>query len=164
MSTQIIIAIIASLTSLFISLITYFQTNLREKRQSEEFDRIQKRATTTKLLDLRLDSYPKAFEITEKIRKTHGGNLNPIVIKSVCDELNAWRSGIVRLIISSESQWCLFELRAALSKNPEKLNEYSTEQVDKIWNLRNDLRKSLRKDIGILHEEDENRIFKSVEK
>ena len=60
-------------------------------------------------------------------------------------------------MLSNESQKNFFALRDALLKMPALDNKYSDEQVSKIQECRNNFRKSLRMDIGILHREDENK-------
>jgi len=159
MTTEIQIAIIASATSLLISIFTFIHSRLEQKRLRTEFEKSQRRAITTKLLDLRLEHYPKGFEITEMLQKTKGDNFDQNNVSETLHKLNLWRSGIVTLIISEETQFKLFEFRNTLRSHPGNNSSYVKEQVDKIWKSRNLLRRALRNDIGILHSEDENRIF-----
>jgi len=60
------IAGLISLIGVFISLYTSQRTI---KSQSERFEKELQRRFTDKLYELRLDSYPKAFEITDDLRR-----------------------------------------------------------------------------------------------
>ena len=53
--------------------------------------------------DLRIDCYPKAFEITDSIHKLKGGNYDPKIIQTALAELIDWKKGIVSLVISVEA-------------------------------------------------------------
>jgi len=158
MTNEILIAYIAAIASLIVSTVTYFQSHIEQKRLREEFEKSQKRTSTIKILELRLEHYPRAFEITQMLIKIKGDNFDPDNVKEILKEINKWRSGILRLIISDDSQDVLFELLNALRSNPANNGSYSKEQADKIWEARNKLRNKLRKDIGILHSEDENKL------
>jgi len=158
MTNEILIAYIAAIASLIVSIVTYFQSHIEQKRLREEFEKSQKRTSTIKILELRLEHYPRAFEITQMLNKIKGDNFDPDNVKKILKEINKWRSGILRLIISDDSQDVLFELLNALRSNPANNGSYSKEQADKIWEARNKLRNKLRKDIGILHSEDENKL------
>lgn len=158
METAIIVTVITAITSLVVSLFTFFQFRQSEKRHNQQFNKTLKRSITTKLVDLRIENYPEAFAITEFIVKEKGNNFDPVRIKQVKQDLFHWKAGIIRMIISEESNLYLNSLREALSKNPAEGDKYSEEQVSKIWKKRNLFRRSLRSDIGILHLEDENQI------
>lgn len=155
---KILIAVIASITSLTVSLITLGRYLITEKRLTQEFRKTRSRNSTEKLIDLRLEKYPEAFEITDKIVKVKGDQFDRDKLLKVKKELLNWKTGITRMVISNESYTLLMELNKALSKEKAFEENYSQEQVDKIWKLRRQFRGSLRGDVGILHSEDENRI------
>jgi len=150
-------AIIAAITSLVVSLLTLFQSLRNQQMQRDQFEKGQKRNLTSRLYDLRLQHYPRGFEITEWIQKTKGENLDPEILMKVVKELSSWKSGIVSLIISGDALWIYHDFRDALTKNPGEAQKYSKEQVAKIWRLRTEFRRSLRRDIGLLHREDRTR-------
>ncbi|WP_172335832.1 hypothetical protein [Mucilaginibacter sp. SG564] len=112
---------------------------------------------TTKLLDLRLVHYPKAFEITDNIFKEKGGNFDPVKIKTAVEELIEWKKGVVNLVISSEALTSFYVLRDAIMKSPANNGTYSPEQVEKISAGTKDFRKQLRRDLGILFREEKSR-------
>lgn len=55
-------SIIAALTSLIISVITLFQFFRSQSNLQKQFDRNLNRNLTSKLYDLRINSYPKALK------------------------------------------------------------------------------------------------------
>jgi hypothetical protein len=147
-------AIIAAITSLIISTFSVYLSFRNQIQQKEQFDKNQKRALTNKLYELRLENYPKAFSITEWLQKSKGNNLDPKNALKVLEDLKEWKTGTISLIMSKVSVDKFYELRDALSKQPALGNSYSNEQIEKIWILRNQFRRSLRKDIGLLYEEE----------
>src|SRR5215831_3433319 len=145
-------ALITAITSLLISFLTLFQSLKTQRLQKLQFDKTQKRALTTKLYELRLIHYPKAFEITECLRMPKGGGYDPSMILNVKDELNLWKSGMINMIISYDALLAFRELRKALNKQPGNGNIYTQEQESNIWKARAHFRKCLRIDLGLLHE------------
>ncbi|WP_281612922.1 hypothetical protein [Flammeovirga sp. SubArs3] len=150
-------ALATALVSVLVSIFTLIRFLITKKRLKQEFKTSQLRKTTEQLVDLRLKHYPRAFEISDRIIKIKGNQLDPVEINEVRKDLLEWKTGITRLIISNESHSYLLELHKATTKQTANGNEYAPEQVEKIWNLRRKFRGSLRADIGILHMEDENR-------
>jgi len=150
-------SIIAALTSLVISLITLYQFFRSQQIQQTQFDKNLNRGLTSRLYDLRLENYPKAFEITDKVYKLKGGEYDPEIIKEVLKELISWKTGIVDLIISVEALESFILLRDTLMKNPEAQNSYSAKQVEKISSFVKEFRKQLRRDIGFLFREEKER-------
>lgn len=147
-------SIIAALTSLVLSILTLFQFYRNQIFQQKQFNKTLNRNLTTKLYDLRIELYPKAFEITDNIYKDKGGNFDNAKIKKIVSELIDWKKGKVSLIISNESLESYYSLRNLLMKNPALGNSYSIEQIDKITNYNNNFRKQLRRDLGFLFREE----------
>lgn len=150
-------SIIAALTALILSIITLFQFFKNQRFQQKQFDKLNNRNLTTKLYDLRLDNYPKAFDITDNIFKEKGGNYNPEEISKTLKELIAWKKGIVNLIISVESRDSYFELRDVLMKNPAENGTFSIQQIKKIDTATKNFRKQLRRDLGFMFREEKER-------
>lgn len=150
-------SIIAALTSLIISVITLFQFFRSQSSLQKQFDRNLNRNLTSKLYDLRINSYPKAFEITDKIYKVKGGGYDPEIIKEVLFELIEWKKGVVGLIISIEALESFIKLRDVLMKNPEAQCTYSKTQIENISYQVKEFRKQLRRDIGFLFREEKER-------
>lgn len=150
-------SIVAALTSLVISIITLFQFFRSQKLQQRQFDKNLSRNLTSKLYDLRIECYPKAFEITDSIHKLKGGNYDPEVIQAALKELIDWKKGIVSLVISIEALNSFVNLRDVLMKNPERKNSYSSIQIENISYRTKEFRKQLRRDIGFLFREEKDR-------
>lgn len=150
-------SLITAGTSLIISLITLLQFYKSQNSQQKQFNNTINRNLTTKLYDLRLEIYPKAFEITDSIYKDKGGNYDIERLKNVLNELIEWKRGKLNLIISSEALESYYQLRNNLMKNPANNNNYSPEQIEKITNANNNFRKQLRRDLGFLFKEEKER-------
>lgn len=150
-------SIVTAITSLVISLVALFQFYRNQNFQQKQFNKTINRSLTTKLYDLRLEIYPKAFEITDNIYKDKGGNFDTERLKNTLNELIEWKKGKLNLIISSEALESYYQLINNLMKNPADKNKYSPEQIDKITNSNNNFRKQLRRDLGFLFKEEKER-------
>jgi len=149
--------LIAALTSLVISIITLYQFFRTQRFQQQQFNKTLDRNLTTKLLDLRLEHYPKAFEITDNIFKEKGGIYDPVKIKNALEELIEWKKGVINLIISNEAMTSFYILRDSMMKSPAQNGIYSNEQVEKISAGNKDFRKQLKRDLGFLFREEKSR-------
>lgn len=150
-------SLVTSITSLVISLVALFQFYRNQNFQQKQFNKTINRNLTTKLYDLRLEIYPKAFEITDNIYKDKGGNFDTERLKNTLNELIEWKKGKLNLIISSEALESYYQLRNNLMKHPANNNNYSAEQIEKITNSNNNFRKQLRRDLGFLFKEEKER-------
>ena len=150
-------SLVTAITSLVISLVALFQFYRNQNFQQKQFNKTINRNLTTKLYYLRLEIYPKAFEITDNIYKDKGGNFDTERLKNTLNELIEWKKGKLNLIISSESLESYYQLRNNLMKNPANNNNYSAEQIEKITNSNNNFRKQLRRDLGFLFKEEKER-------
>jgi hypothetical protein len=147
-------SIIASITALCVSFITLFQYFKNQRFQQKQFDINLNRSLTTKLYDLRLEHYPKAYEITDLIYKQKGGNYSVDELKNILEELIEWKKGLINLIISVESRDSYYILRDILMKNPAQQESYSDLQIEKIFNANKSFRKQLRRDLGFMYREE----------
>lgn len=150
-------SLVTAITSLVISLVALFQFYRNQNFQQKQFNKTINRNLTTKLYDLRLEIYPRAFEITDNIYKDKGGNFETERLKNTLNELIEWKKGKLNLIISSEALESYYQLRNNLMKNPANNNNYSPEQIEKITNSNNNFRKQLRRDLGFLFKEEKER-------
>mgnify|MGYP000993644402 FL=1 len=150
-------SLVTAITSLVISLVALFQFYRNQNFQQKQFYKTINRNLTTKLYYLRLEIYPKAFEITDNIYKDKGGNFDTERLKNTLNELIEWKKGKLNLIISSEALESYYQLRNNLMKNPANNNNYSAEQIEKITNSNNNFRKQLRRDLGFLFKEEKER-------
>lgn len=150
-------AVIAAFTSLAISLLTLFQFFRNQRFQQEQFDKLHNRNFTTKLYDLRLDHYPRAFDILDTIKKGKGGFYDIGVVKSAHADLVDWKKGTVNLIISNEALISFNALRDCIGRNPATIDNFSPEQTKKISEGSRDFRRQLRRDLGFMFREEKQR-------
>ena len=157
MEEYIVPSIIAMITSIIVSFLSYKQFIHSNDVQQKQFDKSLNRELTSKLYDLRLNVYPKALEITDRIHKSKGGNYDPTIIQEALYELIEWRKGLVDLIISVEALESYITLRDILMKKTEIQHTYSTLQIENIANNTKNFRRQLRRDIGFLFREEKER-------
>ncbi len=150
-------SIVAALTALVLSLITLFQFFRNQRFQQEQLDKSNNRNLTGKLYDLRLEYYPKAFDITDNIIKEKGNKYDLEKLKIAKEELIKWKCGVVNIIISVECRDSYFILRDLLMKNPAEQDAYSQKQIENIEEAKRNFRKELRRDFGFLYREEKER-------
>lgn len=147
--------LLLSLASGFISLlVAYFTTAYKFSRDRRLLQDELSQRSLEKLYSIRLECYPRAFEITERIRRTtreQGGINSRDELLKFHNDLWTWKSGQVSLALSRSSIDAFYELVKRLNKPCEDSRNaiYSTAQIDKIMTARNTFRSSLRQDVGI---------------
>jgi hypothetical protein len=158
MEITILTALISALVSLVVALITVLASRGTIRSEREKLERELQRNMTSRLYEVRLESYPKAMEITEGLRKEHlekqDKNLSQEYIRDILNQLDAWHATKAGFIISRKSLCNLYALREALQQKPEFDDKYSPEQIKRIWNAKNEFRATLRADIQLLFKED----------
>lgn len=150
MQPEIVSAIVAGVVSLTISIIGYTASVRSIKSERERLELQLERHFTDRLYGLRLGNYPEAFRITESLGKKN----NPNQIQDISKQLKNWKAGEVSLILSQRARQSFYDLQAAINKQPETNKGFSEQQNLKIWKLRNLFRGELRRDLGLLFEED----------
>lgn len=138
--------------STFISLIvgsglTFLIQNYVEKRKI-------KSGFTQELYRRRLETYSKLIRITQNT----GKQTQPLEAYKQCrDALIEWQTNTDGyLLLSRDSLPAFRALKEALKKNPGDGVKYSKVQIVKIWQCRNQLRRALRKDLRLYHNEKED--------
>jgi hypothetical protein len=153
MSENIQVALIAGVVSMIVTTIGLLSSFFVQKMQSREAEKQIRTEAATKLLALRLEHYPKAFDISEKIqrRKKPQRILPREELLAISGELIEWKTGIVNLILSQETLDCFYELRETLGMGYAEKDAFSFHQVEKIISAKDEFRKSLRRDVGFLY-------------
>jgi hypothetical protein len=153
MSENVQVALLAGIVSLFVTSIGLLSSFLIQRMQSRDAERQIRTEAATKLLSLRLEHYPRAFDITEKIqrRKKPERIIPRQELLDISKELYEWKTGIVNLILSQESIDAFYNLRESLGMGYAQKDAFSSEQVEKIMSARDEFRKSLRRDVGFLY-------------
>jgi hypothetical protein len=156
MAPEISTAIIAGLVSLVIAAASYIANKRALRADREKHERDLQRRLTEKLLDLRMESYPYAFEITDKLLGEHlfHGKITAITLLSVHDELSEWNSSKAGFLLSNASIEAYYQLRDAL-KIAKTTRSLSKDQIRTIWRGKNQFRRCLRSDVRLLYSEEE---------
>ena len=107
---------------------------------------------TLKLYEERLDSHAVGFELASKITQARKPQLinEQSELAEISIGLEKWSNGKGGLLMSGTTLKITRDLVDALKKQPGNGDRYTKEQADKIWSLRNDLKRSLRNDLHIL--------------
>jgi hypothetical protein len=149
MSTEVTVALIAATTSLVVSGIGYY---FQQKELRKRLDRM----FTDRLYNMRLDSYPPAFDITDQIknRPKPEGIIPKEKLDQIRYDLISWKKGAVNIAISSDSLSAYYNLTKALNMGYELKDQFSEVQIKKIFDARNEFRKNLRADLGYLYTEE----------
>jgi hypothetical protein len=153
MNENLQVALIAGFISLVVSSIGILSSWLLTRSQSQQLEKHIRSDLTEKLVALRIESYPGAFAITEKIerRKEPQRILGRQELKVINGELRAWKTGIVSLVLSFDSLDAYYKLLGALGMEYGEKDGYTREQAEKIISARDQFRSSLRRDVGFLH-------------
>jgi hypothetical protein len=152
LSDALLTALIAGGISILISLLTHFTTVRQMRSEREKLERQLEHQFTERLYNLRLQYYPEAFRITERL----GKEMTVSALRDIDTQLKNWKAAEVNLVISNKAQQAFYRLRDLLKKNPEQSDMYSEQQVGNIWRARNRFRGELRRDLGLLFSEDED--------
>ena len=156
-SEKVMAAIIAAVVSLTVALVSYLTNKRTLSQQREQSERELQRRFTQKLYDLRLESYPEAFKITDKLTgeflfKRRVAKDQVLEVRSKLLDWNRSRAGF---LLSQESIKAFYEIRNALAVQPEDGDRtYSKSQLERIWKAKNRFRTSLRADVNLLYQEE----------
>jgi hypothetical protein len=153
MNENLQVALIAGSISLIVSGIGFLSSLFVTKTQSRQFENQLRSQQSDKLISLRLEHYPQAFTITEKIqrRKEPQRIIPRKELQAINYELQQWKNGIVGLILSHDSITSYYNLLEVLGMGYAEKDGFTREQADKIISARDDFRRSLRQDVGFLH-------------
>jgi len=149
MTDTLLAAVIAgsvSMIGVVVSLIATWVSNASSRKKLQEEIRGE---FCQFLYRERLECYGQAFEAAGKIiqRKAPEYINAPEELKGIARFLWEWSSSKAGLLMSGPAFTTLRELLDALSKRPAHNDRYSQDQAEKIWRLRSDFRRELRKDV-----------------
>ena len=149
MSPELITAIIAAVTSLIVSTAGYF---FQQREVRKRLDRM----FTDRLYNMRLECYPPAFDITDRVvpRPKPDGIVPREKLLEVRTDLVLWKKGVVNIAISSRSLISYRDLVKVLGMGYGDNTRYSVKQVEKIFRCKAEFRRSLRADLGYLYSEE----------
>jgi hypothetical protein len=96
MDTAVLTAIVSAVVSLTVTLITVFVSRSSIKAEREKLERELQRSMTARLYDARLESYPRAMEVTEGLRKSRlveqPDRVSQAYFRNILEELNQWHA------------------------------------------------------------------------
>jgi hypothetical protein len=154
----VITAVISAVVSLTVTLITVFVSRSNIRAEREKLERELQRSMTSRLYDVRLETYPQAVEITEKLRRSRmreqGDKLNEQFFKDVLAQIDAWHATKAGFILSRRSLEQLYSLRKVLWQKPENDGKYTPEQIERIAVAKGEFRAALWNDIQFLFAEE----------
>jgi hypothetical protein len=154
----ILSAVVAAVVSLAVGLVTYRATTSGHRTERLKLERELQRTMTSKLYEKRMESYPRAWEISDALRRSRmrSGNAqrDPEYFARVLAELDEWTATAGAMILSKEAVDASIEMRLALREPPATPDGYSEQQMERIWLSKRHLRQELRRDVDLLFTED----------
>lgn len=153
METPLLVALVSGFIS---AAVAYFTTAYKFAQDRRILVEQLNQRSLEKLYSLRIERYPRAFDITEWIRRKRadqGGINSREELLKVRADLWEWKTGEVSLILSSDAIEAFYDLVTLLKKpcGDSRNNIYSPVQIDNIMTARNRFRSVLRSDIGHRH-------------
>lgn len=154
MDIRIQAAIISAIIAISVAIVSLIIAYKREKAIVERFEKEQSRDLALRIYDRRMDTYPEAFAITERLDRSKGLTLDDRLkmFKEARVKLAEWHGKGPALQMSAKSIKTYYLLVHSIGKQPTKSDHYSEIQLEKIRKCRSAFRLSLREDVGILHD------------
>ncbi|WP_288344087.1 hypothetical protein [uncultured Pseudoalteromonas sp.] len=150
-SDKIITALIAGGVSIIVTLIGTFSSfsALKRKFSLETSDKYKE-----KLIELRMQEYPKAFGIMGNIKFNRENRSTKEELSKVRDELKEWWLGPAAILLSQESISKYYECEKAF-KNiiSDQAEEISQQKIDDLYLANRGFRISLRSDLKVIYED-----------
>ena len=141
--------------------ITNITTRATLRRDHERQEDEQRRRMTERLYDRRVEVYPGLFEATDAFRRSRLKNAAdlPDHLRDGLAKVDVWFATKGGLLLSPNADECLLELRRSVrsyleasSANAGAVDTKSA--IERIWDRKNELRRALRGDLGLLFSED----------
>jgi len=157
MNPAILTAIIAATVSLIVAIISFITNRRSIQSEREKLEREMQRRLTEKLYDLRLESYPKAFEITDLLRGDliFNKGMTRKDFLDIRDKLFDWQRTKAAFIMSESALRAFRNLLDKLNMKPESGTTFKESETKEIWRAKNQFRGSLRGDINLIYSEEE---------
>jgi hypothetical protein len=110
-----------------------------------------------KICELRLSSYPRAFEITDQLgsQNLFKSKISTGSIKQIRKDLIEWNKALAGFVLSEKSLKSFYKLREALDLNSGHHHLLNQERLERIWKAKSQFRACLREDVNLASEEDE---------
>ena len=149
MDIKFVPIIIATIISVFSGITTYLISRRKLRIDQKKLYQDFYSKYSEKIVDLRLQHYGEALEISDRIYQKKAPELinSQAELRAIARDLQSWRRGVVGLILSPKSLIAFRELTNHMTKNHGNGSNFTERQVEKIWNARINFRASLRLDI-----------------
>ena len=175
MTNEITTALIAAGVSIVVAAAagtaTFVTTRASLHRDHERQEADFRRAMTTRLYDRRVSVYPGLFQATAAFRRSNMHEASNIEshLRDAIDRVNSWHEKEGGLLLSSNAHQELLDLRQSVKDYLRQREDDSStpldeatrllheERLNSIWRHKNDLRAAMRKDLGLLFDEDRDR-------
>lgn len=156
-SVALLSGLVAAVVSLIVGGMTYQATVRGQRAERLRLERELQRTMTAKLYDRRMTAYPKAWTITEALRRSNmlasEVRTNPQYFQDVLADLDHWAATDGAMVLSSDSVQALYEVRRVL-RIPMGSDGYSDDQLESIRHAKANLRRELRRDVELLFAEE----------
>lgn len=148
---------VATIVSIVVGGLTYEATVRGQRAERIRLERELQRTMTAKLYDRRMAAYPKAWTITEALRRSRmaddGVRSDPQYFHDVLSQLDDWAATDGAMILSSESVQALYELRQLL-RLPMPSGGHDDDHLNELRRSKGQLRRELRRDVELLFTEE----------
>ncbi len=153
-SDTIVSAIVAAVVSLIAAILSHLSQRKTIRSQRDQLERELQRKFTERLYDLRLESYPKAFEISDDLRGEFlfQRPVSTTQLRRVRARLAAWHKSTAGFLLSSDALKAYYEIRDAL--NVSNGVRFDFDRIRAIWQAKNGFRKALKADLNLLYLEE----------
>ncbi|GKS65324.1 hypothetical protein YTPLAS72_26280 [Nitrospira sp.] len=146
MTDEVVVATIAGVVALLVSLVSAWLTHLSTERKLR-LEIIERRRD--KLLDLRLEAYPQAFALTGQLRFAKGKESSRMELKNIAEELRAWWVGSAAAMLSGESVKSYYRLSRALQSAAIETTPVESTSLAAVFEANRLFRVALRADLGL---------------
>ena len=156
-SDTLLTIVVSALVSSGTAILAYRSTVSALRQEWRIREREMSRKFTEKLYDLRLQTYPKAFEITDQLRSefVFSSELTEELLLQVRNELTNWHKAKSGFLMSEHCLEAYYEIRTALAASPERQGSYSKNQRRRLWKAKNRFRGCLKADLDLLYKEEQ---------
>jgi hypothetical protein len=149
----VVSALIAGIVSLIGGVLTYRASLISTRHLYKSKERELSRKMTEKLVDLRLQTYPSAFQILSKLteKELNGGEITKQECLEIRKELMDWKNQKVVFLLSQNAYKSYYKLLENLAIPKDKL---TGKEAVTLHQAKNDLSRKLRVDVNLIFEED----------
>jgi phosphate/sulfate permease len=153
----IISLVFAALVSAFVANICFQRLKREVLKKNHKQNNNHSPQLDDKICELRLSSYPRAFEITDQLGSQYlfKNKISTGSVKQIREDLIEWNKALAGFVLSEKSLKTFYKLREALDLNSSHNHFLNQERLEKIWKAKSQFRACLREDVNLTSEEDE---------